>query len=259
MLWARARPSSRSRCRSSLVRGQAQRAWSGLPALAAEAGNRHVEVGGDPLPLAELADEPGRVVVPGPLLELEAEAGELLLEDAGALHVVADDRPAGPVDVEEDRPRLGADPLAEVPPGGEPGERVGPAEDDRVEVGFGQEPADPLVFGLDVEPAPGEVVVAVVAGRIGGGRQARRVGAVVGRVQDPVVGRVRQRVVVGDRQGQRVQVDFGRHVASSARGPSPRAGAPGACRDGGGLGFQQGRSRPRRSGGGRRGITTSCV
>ena len=94
------RPSSRSRWRSSLVRGQrgARRARPARRAGRGRAGRLATC-----LPLAELGDERLGPLVPGALLELEAQAGHLLLEDPGALDVVGEDGPAVPVDVEQDR------------------------------------------------------------------------------------------------------------------------------------------------------------
>ena len=71
-------------------------------------------VGRDPLVVGQLGDDPRRVLVPGPLLELEAEAGQLLLEDPGALDVVGQDGPGGPVDEQGDRARLRGQVPAEV-------------------------------------------------------------------------------------------------------------------------------------------------
>ena len=83
---------------------------------AAQGGVRGAEVADHPLVVAQLGDDPARLVEPGALLELEAQAGQLLLEDPGALDVVGDHRPAGPVDEEQDR----ADFRAEVVTRGRP-------------------------------------------------------------------------------------------------------------------------------------------
>src|SRR4051794_22131438 len=64
------------------------------------------DIAGDLLGMGELGDDPAGVVIPGTLLELEAEAGHLLLEDTGTLDIIGDDGPAGPVDIQQDYPRL---------------------------------------------------------------------------------------------------------------------------------------------------------
>lgn len=125
-----------------------------------------VQDAGDPLAVAQLDDDPARVLVPGAFLEPEAEPGQLHLEGAGALDVVGDDGPARPVDVEQDRAELRAVALAQVAPRGGPGDRVGPAEHQDVVPGRVEEGGDPALLLLDVAAACGARGFLVINRRI---------------------------------------------------------------------------------------------
>ena len=144
-------------------------------------------VGGDPLVVAEFGQHAGRVLVPGALLELEAEPGQLFLEHAGALDVVAEDRPAVAVDEQDDGAKVAADAaLAEVAARGEPGERVGPAENEGVEAVLVEEPRDAAVLLLHIVATRGQDRVEVVGGGVGEDRQRVGVGPVGGGEEDAI-------------------------------------------------------------------------
>ena len=96
------RPSSRSRCRSSVVNRRRRLKSASLSRRDMRVAGL-AQVGRDPLVVAQLGDHLVRLVVPGPLLELETQPGQLFLEDAAALHVVGDDRPRRAIDEQQDR------------------------------------------------------------------------------------------------------------------------------------------------------------
>ena len=82
--------------------------------------------------VGQLGDDPPGVLLPGTLLEQEAKAGKLLLEDPGTLDVVSQDGPGRPVDEQCDGRPIRRQVLAHVAAGGEPGDRVGPGEEHRL-------------------------------------------------------------------------------------------------------------------------------
>ena len=208
--------------------GQGQSQGAEALQLVGEAAGRGV--GDDRLAVAQLVEGVAEVVLPGALLELEAQAGDLLLEDAGALDIVGQDGAGLAVGVDGDRAGLAGEPLAEVAAGGEPGERVGAGQQQAVGADGVEELDDAPVLLLDVGPPGGQGGVGVVGGRVGGGRRARDALAVAGRAQDGVgrlggVGAGRRR----GRQQQRAGREFrgqGRLLngaPASVPGPAPRA------------------------------------
>ena len=106
--------------------------------------------------MTQLGDHLDGIVVPGPFLELESQPRQLFLEDPALWTLSVNDGPARAVDEEQDRARLRAQVLAQIAAGSEPGDRVGPAQDDRVVTG-GIEKRDRFaVLLLDVGSATGE-------------------------------------------------------------------------------------------------------
>ena len=192
-----------------------------LFALAEQTGP--VAVGRRPFGVGQLGDESRRVMVPGTLLELKAEAGQFFLEDPGTLDVVRQDGAGLPVDEHGDRRGVRRKILPEIPPGREPGDRVRPGQDDGVVTQDIQKRDQMAVFLVDLSSSPGDLGVEVVGRRVDQGGQRVFDGPIFGRHHNPVKGR--QIVMAPDSQGmgefrgKTVQWDLGRHVVTSL-GPS---------------------------------------
>ena len=121
--------------------------------------------------MTELGDDLKGIVVPGPLLELKTESGELLLEDAVALDVVGDDDAGRPIHKQQDRAQLRAQAATEITAGREPGDRVGQAEHHGVVAGRIQEVSEPLMLFLDVVATPFQIFITMIDRRVLQGRQ----------------------------------------------------------------------------------------
>ncbi len=163
-----------------------------------------------PLVVTELGDDLERLVVPRPLLELKAQARQLLLEHPRALDIIRDHRSGCAIDEQQDGGRPAAQVLAHVAAGGEPRDRFGHAEDQGILARRVQEVADALMLQLDVGSPGAQGRIAVIGRGIGQGRQAVIVGTICRRVQDPIelhrqVERTRHRCT------QSGEVSHGRH------------------------------------------------
>ena len=166
--------------------------------------------------MAEFGDRPERLVEPGPLLELEPQTRKFFLEDPAALDIVGNHRARRAIDEQQNRAVLGAEILAQVAPGGEPGDRVGPAQDDRVLLGRVEELANPLVLLLDVLAPPRQLGVFVIGRGVRHDRQAVIVRPISGRDTHRVE-LTREVDVPGNDRDQSPGIDFRGHFVASVK------------------------------------------
>ena len=171
--------------------------------------------------MAQFVDDPTRILVPRALFELKAEPGEFLLEDAGALDVIGDDRAARAVDEEHDAAHLRPEVDAEISAGGEPRQRIGPAENRGVEaVGVEKRDHSTMLF-LHVLVAAFLQRVGVVDGGIHQRGEGVGVRSIRSRPQNAVETWVRRQIRQGKR-GQFSGMRIGCHRIASLRSKNRR-------------------------------------
>jgi hypothetical protein len=126
-------------------------------------------IGGEPAIVGEFGDDFFEFFVPGTFLELKPEPGEFFLEDAAALDVIGEEGAVLAGDEDQSAGVLGGEGLGEIAAGSEPGDGVGPAEDECVITGVLKELGDPFVFLIDIEATGFDGRIEVVGGGIGVG------------------------------------------------------------------------------------------
>ena len=104
--------------------------------------------------------------------------------------------------------------LSQVTARGEPGHRVGPAQDDGVLPGRVEKIANPAVLQLDIFTASPQFGLLVVGGGIGYGRQRVDVRPVHRGDADPIT-LVEELEIPRQRRDQTLYVNLGRHDAAS--------------------------------------------
>jgi hypothetical protein len=142
---------------------------------------------GDSPVFAELGRDTFEVFEPGTLFELKTESGDLLLEHAGAMDIVGNDRPALSRDENQDGTGFRQERLTEISARREPGHGIGPPKHDGVVMIRLEEFSQPPMLFFNIRTPSGQNRVAVIGGGIG--KSGKRV------LQRPVAGGLLDRLI----------------------------------------------------------------